>query len=73
MPEKKKLLIKKGEVLSVSDDIGPKLKKEEAELKFAVGDVILFHAQVGIPVDPTNKDNKEFFMKYESVMGIMKE
>ena len=73
LPEKKKLLIKKGKVLSISEDIKPKLRKEAKELKFNIGDVVLFHSQVGIPVDITNKDNRQFFMKYESVMGIVED
>jgi co-chaperonin GroES (HSP10) len=65
---KMKPLIKKGKVLKISEDIHPKLRKEETELKFEIGDVVLFHQQVGIAVSPS-ADNKLFFMKYESVMG----
>jgi len=73
LPEKKKLLIKKGKVLSISDDIAPKLREKAKDLKFEIGDVVLFHTQVGIAVDISDRDNKEFFMKYESVMGKVTE
>jgi len=72
LTEKKKSVIRKARVLSISDDISRSLRKEEKDLQFEAGDVVVYHAQVGIPVDADDKDNKQLFMKYESVMGVVK-
>jgi len=65
---KMKPLVKRGKVLMISDDIFIKLRREKKELKFEVGDIVYFHKDIGIPLHAT-ADNKEFLMKYESVMG----
>lgn len=68
--KEKKLLIQKSKVIAISDDIAPELRKEEKELRFAIGDVVFHHREIGINVDPHDKDNKLMFMKHNGVMGV---
>jgi co-chaperonin GroES (HSP10) len=57
-------------VLAISDDVHVACKREAKDLPYSVGDVIVTHSQVGIKYDIFNKDDKRYWMKYDSAMAV---
>ena len=72
IPEKvNKSQVKRAKVIQISDDV-PRLLKEEkgsnAELKYAVGDTVLFYGKTGIPIE--EDEGKYMFLKWDGMLAI---
>ncbi len=81
IPEKmNKPIVKKAEVVQISEDVYHLLKKEgvvasnasdeeaRAGLKYKVGDTVLFYGKTGIPIEDGNV--KYMFLKYDGMLAI---
>lgn len=68
---KKNHMIKKSVVIAISDDVYRLCKEDKKDLPYKVGDIVYHHAQLGISVPISmEKDNDEFFLKYDGIMAV---
>lgn len=63
--------IQRSTVLQISQDVLDACATEKRELPYKVGDIVLHHSQTGIELVPLDKDNKNLFMKFDGVMGVI--
>jgi len=67
----KTMMLKKSEVVAISDDVLRICKDKKKELPYIVGSIVYHHAQTGITIPITmDKTNDKFFLKYDAVMAI---
>lgn len=64
-------VVKRATVVQISDEapaLNKKEKGEDAELKYVVGDTVLFYGKTGIPV---KEDGKEYmFLRYDGMIAV---
>jgi co-chaperonin GroES (HSP10) len=63
--------VKRAEVIQISNDVDRLLKEEkgpDAEMKYGVGDTVLFFGKTGIPIEDGN--TKYMFLKWDGMLAI---
>jgi len=70
IPGKVDSKIQRNLVIDISDDVFNACKKEQTELPYAVGDIVLTHSQLGIHMVPYDTDENIMFLKFDAVMGV---
>lgn len=64
-------IVHRAEVVQISPDVAGLYKEEkgkDAELKYSVGDTVLFYGKTGIPIE--DGEDKYMFLKYDGMLAI---
>jgi co-chaperonin GroES (HSP10) len=69
----KKELMKVCKVLAISPDVFRTCEEEKKELRYAVGDIVVHHSQMGVPLNIMDEDDHTMLLKYDAVMGLVQE
>lgn len=70
---RKKEQVKICKVLAISPDVFRLCEEEKKELRYAVGDIVAHHVQHGVPLNVTDEKDQTMLLKYDAVMGLVKE
>lgn len=70
LPNKVESKIQRNLVVQISDDVFRACAKEQTELPYKVGDVVLTHSQLGVHMVPYDSEDNLMFLKFDAVMGV---
>ncbi|MHA2069415.1 MAG: co-chaperone GroES family protein [Candidatus Thorarchaeota archaeon] len=68
---RKKQVVKTCKVLSISADVYRVCAEDKMELQYKVGDIVCHYSQQGIPINPSDENDKTMFLKYDAVMAVI--